>query len=150
MSTAATETSVPTFEGARVADVMTAGIVSCSAATALPTVARMMRQHRIHAVVVFAPYSAGERQPWAVVSDLDLMEAAAHGQLDDPAAAFAETPVVTVPPESPLSHAVELMAQRRTSHLLVVDSQSGHPLGVLSALDVAALLAARATWDETD
>ena len=150
MSSQSTESRAATFEAASVGDAMTAGVVSCGPSTALPTVAGMMSCHRIHAVVVLAPYSPGEREPWGVISDLDLIEAAGRGQLDDPAALLARTPIVMVPPESPLSYAVELMARHRTTHLLVVDRESGKPLGIVSAFDVAAVLARRPTWDETD
>jgi CBS domain-containing protein len=149
--TAATLRPAPVgFETARVSDVMTVGVVSCAAGTPLPVVARMMSQHRVHAIVVLGAQADGVREPWGVVSDLDLVESASRGRLDDPASVAAQTPVVPVAPESSLARAVELMAENRTSHLLVADPELGHPLGVISALDVAGVLAARQSWDETD
>jgi CBS-domain-containing membrane protein len=62
-----------TLRGGTVADVMHPGVVTCSYATPLATVARMMTLHRIHAVVV---YGDGDMDPgdtnriWGVVSDL--------------------------------------------------------------------------------
>jgi hypothetical protein len=36
--------------------------------------------------------------------------------------------------------AAQLMAERRTAHLVVVQPPSGHPVGVLSTLDLAGVL----------
>jgi CBS domain-containing protein len=45
---------------------------------------------------------------------------------------------VTVSCDESLERAAQLMAEQRLSHLFVVEPQSGHFEGILSALDVAA------------
>jgi CBS domain-containing protein len=70
--------------------------------------------------------------------------------LDDPAALAAETPAVMISLDAPLERAAELMARNETTHLVVVDAEHVHPLGVISALDLARSLASRETWAETD
>jgi CBS domain-containing protein len=95
----------------------------------------MMARHRVHAIVVFG--TDDRLRPWGVVSDLDLV--AAIGTAAN-AGAVATSPVITVTPELALEHAATLMAENETTHLLVV-SDMGLPVGVISSLDVARALA---------
>ncbi|HEY0415648.1 MAG TPA: CBS domain-containing protein [Gaiellaceae bacterium] len=118
-----------------VGDVMTPGVLTCLPATPLRGVARMMKRHRVHAIVVFG--ADDSLHPWGVVSDLDLV--AAIGTAAN-AGSVAASPVVTVTAELTLEHAATLMAENQTSHLLVV-SDAGLPVGVVSTLDVAGALA---------
>ena len=131
MTTVATELRTGT-----VGEAMTPGVLTCLPVTPLRDVARMMARHRVHAIVVFA---TGDRHhPWGVVSDLDLIRSlGGHGN----AGTVATSPVVTVTPDLTLEHAGLLMAENQSTHLLVV-SDSGEPVGVLSTLDVARALAA--------
>jgi predicted transcriptional regulator len=120
---------------ATVGDYMHAGVVDCPPETDLTTIARIMARDRIHAVVVSG-------SPWSLVSDLDLVAAAARDARDGcEAGEIAATEIVTVDPREPLEHAAELMAQHHLSHLLVVEGAAGRPVGVISTLDVARALA---------
>jgi CBS domain-containing protein len=130
---------LPELETGTVAEAMTPGVITCLPVTPLRVVARMMARHRVHAIVVFA--SDDRLHPWGVVSDLDLVGAiGTHAN----AGAVAASPVVTVTPDLLLHHAAALMAENETTHLLVI-SDTGLPVGVLSSLDVA-----RAFGAETD
>jgi CBS domain-containing protein len=51
----------------------------------------------------------------------------------------ADLPTVGV--DQSLDRARKLMVEHEVSHALVVDARSGRPVGVLSSLDVAGLLA---------
>jgi CBS domain-containing protein len=126
-----------------VADAMHAGVLTCSLATPLRLVAQTMVTHRIHCVVVYE----GDRGPpgtdslWGVVSDLDLVAAAITQDLDErTAGATAASPVVMVPQTETLERAAQLMQEYGTTHLVVVDSESVQPVGVLSTLDIARLV----------
>lgn len=122
-----------------VADAMHRGVVTCDVQTPLAAVARMMVGHRIHCVVVS---SGAERSPWGVVSDLDLAAAVAHEQLDGTTAGeIAATPAVTVGVREPLPRAAQLMTEHGVTHLVVADSRSARPVGVISTLDVARVVA---------
>jgi CBS domain-containing protein len=119
-----------------VGEAMTPGVLTCLPVTPLRDVARMMARHRVHAIVVFG--SDDRLHPWGVVSDLDLIAAVGtHAN----AGAIAASPVVTVTPELALEHAATLMAENETTHLLVTSDQ-GLPVGVISTLDVARAFAA--------
>jgi CBS domain-containing protein len=128
----------------RIADVMHPGVLTCPPTTPLRVVARMLAAYNVHCVVVFE--SADDREPgesmWGIVTDLDLVNAASSGDLDDrTAGGSAATPVVLVSGRDPLDCAVELMKEHSTNHLVVVEPDTVQPVGVLSALDVAAALA---------
>lgn len=123
----------PSFEHARVSDAMRPGVIACSLDTPIEMVAQMMATNHIHAVIV----TAGGDAPFGVVSERELLAAA--DTPDAEAAAVAVDPVV-VQPDDTLSSASALMLDRGVSHVVVTNA-GGHPLGVLSALDVAGVLA---------
>ena len=121
---------------------MNSGVMTCPMAAPLRLVARMMATHRINCVVVYEVDGGlpGTDSLWGVVSDLDLVAAAATQDLDRrTAGAIAASPVVMVPPTETLERAAQLMQEYGTAHLVVVDPETVQPIGVLSTLDVARL-----------
>ncbi len=54
---------------------------------------------------------------------------------------MSATPAVVVAPEDALSEAARLMHDYDVHHLLVVDTMSRRPVGVVSTLDVAGMIA---------
>jgi CBS domain-containing protein len=124
----------------RVDEAMHPGVLTCPPETPLRDVARMMARYRIHAVVVFTEDDETDELPgiWGLVSDTDLLAAAAVDDVDGrTAGGTARTPLVTVRPEETLQWAAELMEQHHVSHLVVVSSISERPVGIVSTLDVA-------------
>lgn len=134
----------PAFDHARVRDAMRDGVFTCSADTPLAGVARIMTTRHVHSVVVtgLAVDERGRigRRPWGVVTDVDLIGAArdADGRA---AADIASLEVIVVTPDTPLADAAAIMHDYRISHLVVVDPDSGEPVGMLSGLDVAGNIA---------
>jgi CBS domain-containing protein len=132
----------PSFEKATVADAMRPGVMSCPPEASATTVARMMATNHIHSVVLnglrIDPVR-GEQLIWGVVSDMDLVRAARTGIATLTAADLAATEPVTVEPNLSLDAAARLMDEHRVSHLIVVDGE--RPVGVISTLDVAGVLA---------
>jgi predicted transcriptional regulator len=125
-------------EEIRVGEVMHAGVVTCSSDASLEHVAELMAVHRIHCVVV---EQAGDA-PWGIVSDLDLAAMFAAGALEGKSAGESVvTPVLTVSPDETLRRAAQLMAEHGSAHLVVTDPISLEPVGVLSTLDLAEVVA---------
>ena len=122
----------------RVAEAMHDGVIVCERGDPLSRVAQLMSEHRVHCVVV-----GGEAgRLWGIVSDLDLVAAAAVRELDEQTAgATAATPVVTVTPDDSLRDAAQLMTEYAVAHLVVVEPDTGRPIGVLSTIDLAGRLA---------
>ena len=136
--------SYPALGDLRVIDAMHPGLVSCSLDTPLRAVARLMATYRVHAILVTAhgEEKLGGGAFWGMITDDDLLRAAEGADVDqEPARAVAASPAVTVTSSEPLAGAVKLMVEQGVSHLVVLEGRSGHPLGVLSTLDVARALA---------
>ena len=124
-----------------VATAMHPGVITCHPGATLRDVARMMANVGIHAVVVWGDDEADAEGIWGIVSDLDLVAAAARGEvLAGPAVGAARTEVVKVAANESLLHAAHLMEQHGVTHL-VVASDRDRPIGILSTLDVARALA---------
>jgi CBS domain-containing protein len=128
----------PDFEKATVLDAMRLGVISCSADASLREIARALATYRIHSVVITA--FEGD-QPWGIVTDVDLTVAAGKDLDKLTARDVWHTRLVTIEPDEPLSRAVQLMTELGVTHLVVVQPQSGRPVGVLSTLDVVGVLA---------
>jgi CBS domain-containing protein len=123
----------------RVHDAMHTGILSTDPSTPLRVVARLMAQQRVHAVAVAdADYV---RRPWGIVTDLNVAAAAAEDADMTAGEAAAGVEIVTIPATESLDYAAQMMIQHGVSHLVVVDAESGHPSGILSTLDIAAVYA---------
>jgi CBS domain-containing protein len=124
-----------------VGDAMHHGVLGCAPDTPLGDVAGIMAEHRVHCAVVHEHGMPGV-SAWSVVSDRDLMAAAAADRIDEPTAgAVAGTSVPWIGSGEPLTRAAQLMAEHDVSHLIVVGDADGRPEGVLSSLDIAMVVA---------
>ncbi len=127
------------LESVRVADAMHHGVVTCRPAAPLSAVARLMAAHRIHAVVV-----ADERDGsgWGLVSDLDLAAAVCDGfRTNLTAGEMAAKPGLFVRPDETVAHAAQLMRDYNSQHLIVLGRGSERPVGIVSTLDLADVVA---------
>lgn len=127
-----------------VRDVMHPGIVSCSQTATATEIARIMASSRVHCVAVMG-LSHDERQDpliWGIVSDLDLLEAATDAGRSATAATLAREPVISIRSTMSVHDAAKAMVEYGAAHVVVVDPERRTPLGILSTLDVAEVLAA--------
>lgn len=133
----------PSFEHATVADAMHPGILACAPDASLTEVARIMATHHVHCVAVLGIRPGDSEQlVWGVVSDLDLIQAADADATEEPVAGeIAATAPVTVGLDEPLAVAAQLLREHDVHHLVVVSGRDPHPVGVLSCLDIAGVLA---------
>ena len=136
-----TEIRQPRIGTVLVSEAMHAGVFTCEREALLSEVAAQMAGELVHCIVVESG-SGDAGPPWGIVSDLDLVAAATVRDLDEQTAGgSAATPVVMVSPAETLDRAAQLMTEHGTSHLVVVDPRQQFPIGVLSTLDIAAILA---------
>jgi CBS domain-containing protein len=137
---------LPHFEHATVADAMHPGILSCDADATLTEVARIMSAHHVHCIVVKGtPEDESDESPvWGIISDLDMLRAGIRPDGPETASAIARRPVIRLQTTAPLRDAAELMLTEGTSHIVAVNPGTGHPIGILSTLDIAGVLA----WGE--
>ena len=137
---------LPRFEHATVADAMHPGILSCDADAALGEVARMMSTHHVHCIVVGATVEGATNGPngWRIISDLDLVRAGMRPNTPASAADVARRSAISVDTTAALRDAAELMLTMGTSHVVAVNPRTRRPVGILSTLDIAGVLA----WGE--
>jgi CBS domain-containing protein len=137
---------MPSLEHATVADAMHPGIMTCDPGATATDVARMMASHHVHCIAVAAISHdhPGESLVWSIVSDIDLIRAGVVGDPDMTASKMASAPAVAVELSTPLLEAARLMLKHSSSHLLVVDPGAQRPVGMISTLDIAGILA----WGE--
>jgi CBS domain-containing protein len=129
-------TSPGTQPPATVGTAMHVGVVTCRPDETLRTVAALLAEHHIHAVVVTA--HADDGGPCSVVTDRDVVLGYARGNLDRLTARDAASePTITVRADLDLRYASEMMAQNGTTHIVVTAPGDGTPIGILSSLDIA-------------
>ena len=136
------------LHGTLVRDAMSMPIVTCAPGTPLREVAGLMTENGVHSVVVLHPAcadAAPAHRRWGVLSALDLGAAAPGGERDAAAGSAAGSPQAVVGADDTLATAAQLMAEYRTAHLLVAQEGADEPVGVVSALDVARVLARAGT-----
>jgi CBS domain-containing protein len=117
------------------------GVVFCIPQAPVRTVAQIMAQRRIHAVVVSDLDMPVWKHRWGVISDLDLVEAFGSDVHRVTAAEIASEEPVTVAVEEPLAVAARVMAEHRVMHLIVVEGDPARAVGVISTLDLAGVMA---------
>jgi CBS domain-containing protein len=140
VSTRTAPMSATAMHSTTVREVMHPGIMACTATASVAEVAHIMASCRVHGVIVVA--AGPDQQPSisGVLSDLDLLRWATGGSTHLPAAAVVSSSAAAVSPGAPVQEAAQLMVDRETNHLVVLDTHDA-PLGILSALDVAGVLA---------
>jgi CBS domain-containing protein len=134
---------MPALSRFSVATEMHNGVIACEPDASVRTVAHAMESYGVHCVLVAGLASAGggERLVWAVVTDADLLAAAARDGDEKRAADVAQTEAPTIEPSATLADAAHTMAEHRVTHLVVVEPESEQPVGVVSSTDVVRVLA---------
>jgi CBS domain-containing protein len=133
---------MPPLEQITVGDVMHSGIVSCGTGASVKAIAQAMAAEQVHSVVVMTDsQERDEERVWGIVSDLDLMDAGFSKDPESTAATLARQPVVSVKPSMGIRDAAQLMHKYKVAHVVVIDPQTLQPVGILSTMDVAEVLA---------
>jgi CBS domain-containing protein len=131
-------TRMPELASTPVRRIMRPGVVAIPGATSLLEVARTMRAHGVHAVLVLDPGAPG---PVGWVTSEALI-----GRLLDyspfvPAGDVATELPTTIAPSAPVADAIRALRRPGVTHLLVTTGVAAVPLGVVSDTDVVAFAA---------
>jgi CBS domain-containing protein len=139
---------LPRLEHARVEDAMRPGVISVTADTPLREVARALSIRHIHCLVVTNLPGDGAPARWGLISSFDLVLATVEGAAGSfegrTAAELASATPPTVSSAEDLDRAAQLMVKHGAEHLIVVGADDRRPVGVLSTLDIAGVMA----WGE--
>jgi CBS domain-containing protein len=123
----------------RVLRAMHPGVVACAPDASLRDVARIMAANNVHAVCL--PPAVPSDGTWRMFSAFELVAALCSGLETRLAASVATSPAVFVGSDETLERAALLLVERGTSHLVVRDADTSHPVGILSTLDIASAVA---------
>jgi CBS domain-containing protein len=115
-----------------VSDVMRAGVLSVSESTSLKSVARVMREHGVHGVLVVA--DDGALLGWVTARGL-LRHRAEDWRRLEASDAISE-PCVSVAPTSGVSVAVDALLEADATHLVVMRPGTRTPDGVVADIDL--------------
>jgi CBS domain-containing protein len=117
-------------------DLMTAEPFAVAASASVRDAAELMRAHDVGLIPVVRDMNA--RMLEGVITDRDIaIRCVAKGDPADGfvAAYMSKAPLATVPPESPLEEALQLMERARVRRIPVVDG-SGRLVGIIALADV--------------
>lgn len=115
-----------------VSDVMRPGVLSVSRSTSLKSVARVMREHGVHGVLVVG--DDGALLGWVTARGLLGHHADDWRRLE--AGGAITEPCVTVVPSASVPSAIDTMLDAGATHLAVMRPGSHTPDGVLSDIDL--------------
>lgn len=131
--------TAPRGAATTVGEVMRAGIVTCARSATVAEIARIMDACRTDCVVVLGNGPDSERFPavCGLVTRDDLARPLGAGDPLATAEELTRTPAVRARFDLTIAEARSLCAAVGVSHLLVVDSGAGTPLGVVSDSELA-------------
>ncbi|HET9126361.1 MAG TPA: CBS domain-containing protein [Solirubrobacteraceae bacterium] len=129
----------PAAAARTVGEVMRPGIVTCARASTAADIARIMREGRTDCLVILSNGHGLDQFPvvWGLVTGDDLGRPLAEVDPMATAEELAHTPVVRARVDLTIPEARSLCSAVGVSHLLVIDSAHGTPLGVISAAELA-------------
>ncbi len=108
---------------------MTKEVVTADPGMSLQAVATVMVQHHIHRVFVVE-----HNRPVGVVSTRDLMRAIVQARVADPIKRWMSSPVITIPAQSSIGEAADLLQEARVRGLVVEDQE--WPVGLFTQTEV--------------
>ena len=100
-----------------------------------------LRMHCIAVAGVARREDGGDHLVWGLFSDMDVVHAAHRHHLALPPSDVSAGAPLALPESADLARAATLMADHEASHIVVV-GRTGLSLGVVSTLDVLAIVAA--------
>ncbi len=114
--------------------------------------AKKMNDKRISSLLVVDGDNKNE-EPLGIVTERDLVIrvcAAGTSSKDVGVREIMSSPIVTVEPQATVETAAELMLSNKVRHLLVIDEQTGKPIGIIAPSDLNKYLRGNIDMDEVN
>jgi CBS domain-containing protein len=122
------------------------GVLCVPLHTPLTKVAEMMARYQVHCVVALDERGEHQTRVWGLIPAAELVRIATVDELENRTAGPSATSgAVIVEPADSVYDAARLMSESEVEHVIVVDPVSNRPVGILSTLDVARVLAGEPT-----
>jgi CBS domain-containing protein len=115
--------------------------------------AKKMTHKRISSLLVIDRDKRREGEPIGIVTEKDLVThvcAAGRSSKEVGIREIMSSPIATIEPEATVETAADLMLSNRVRHLLVVDEQTGKPVGIIAPSDLNKYLRAKIDVDEVN
>ena len=130
----------PSLDHATAGDAMRPQVLTCTPDTPLITAAQRMAGEHIHALVVLRHDDDDGGRAWAVLTDRDILHHAQDAETMTAGEAASEA-ILTAQPADRLTELARRMVRHAVSHALIVDPRTDRPVGVVSTLDIAGIIA---------
>jgi CBS domain-containing protein len=114
--------------------------------------AKKMNERQISSVLVVDEENKSE-EPIGIVTERDLVIrvcAAGTSSKDVGIREIMSSPIVTVEPNATVETAADLMLSNKVRHLLVIDEQTGKPVGIIAPSDLNKYLRGNIDMDEVN
>jgi CBS domain-containing protein len=114
--------------------------------------AKRMNDKRISSVLIVDRQNKAE-EPIGIVTERDLVKRVCALGISSKEVSVREimsSPIATVEPEATVETAADLMLANKVRHLLVVDGETGRPVGIIAPSDLNKYLRAKIDMDEVN
>ena len=114
--------------------------------------AKRMNDKRISSVLIVDRQKKSE-DPIGIVTERDLVKRVCALGISSKEISVREimsSPIATVEPEATVETAADLMLANKVRHLLVVDGETGRPVGIIAPSDLNKYLRAKIDMDEVN
>jgi len=114
--------------------------------------AKRMNDKKISSVLVVDKEKKTE-EPIGIVTERDLVTrvcAAGKNSKEVTISEIMSSPIATVEPEATIETAADLMLSKKVRHMLVVNEETGKPLGIIAPSDLNKYLRANIDMDEVN
>lgn len=115
--------------------------------------AKKMNDKRISSVLVVDRSQKSEDEPIGIVTEKDLVNrvcAAGKSSKEVGIQEIMSSPIATVEQEATVQTAADLMLSNKVRHLLVINEQTGKPVGIIAPSDLNKFLRANIDMDEVN
>jgi CBS domain-containing protein len=114
--------------------------------------AKRMNDKRISSVLIVDSQKKAE-EPIGIVTERDLVKRVCALGISSKEVSVREimsSPIATVEPEATVETAADLMLANKVRHLLVVNGETGRPVGIIAPSDLNKYLRAKIDMDEVN
>jgi CBS domain-containing protein len=114
--------------------------------------AKRMNDKRISSVLIVDRQKKAE-EPIGIVTERDLVKRVCALGISSKEVSVREimsSPIATVEPEATVETAADLMLANKVRHLLVVDGETGRPVGIIAPSDLNKYLRAKIDMNEVN
>jgi CBS domain-containing protein len=147
------ELIIDTFMQNAVSEIMSRHLETIDVQENAQEAAKKMNHKRISSVLVVDRDEKKREEPIGIVTEKDLVNhvcAPGRSSKEVSIREIMSSPIATIESEATVETAADLMLSNRVRHLLVVDEQTGKPVGIIAPSDLNKYLRAKIDMEEVN